>query len=118
MPASTTLVSPLVLRLERAEATNRRLRKDLARWRTRCHEAEADRGTFERAIALAQCMAAQIVADAEVLAEGMLRDAQRRAEELVADAEKQAQRPLLVFDDFMSPDIGDEPSREWMLRGA
>lgn len=138
----------LAERLARAEATNVALVGDVRRWKQRARTAEAERRRLEDALASAEATVATTVAEVQVRADHLVERARCEAQHLTLRAREEARRvreeaelerlagdtaPWLdasapgsgavpaseqVFSRFMSDEIADEPSRQWVLGGA
>jgi hypothetical protein len=134
-------------RIRRAEAANVALVAEAKAWKERARAAESERRRLEDALASAEATVATSIAEVQVRADHLVERARceaehltlrahetvRRAreeielermaheatslvaEELGLDADPEEDR---VFSRFMSDDIADEPSREWVIGRA
>ena len=134
-------------RIRRAEAANVALVAEVRAWKERARTAEADRRRLEDALAAAEATVATSIAEVQIRADHLVERARCEAEHLTLRAREAARRlheeielermahdaRSLVADDlglhaepeedrmfsrFMSDDIADEPSREWVIGRA
>jgi cell division septum initiation protein DivIVA len=134
-------------RIRRAEAANVALVAETKAWKERARIAEADRRRLEDALAAAEATVATSIAEVQIRADHLVERARCEAEHLTLRAQETARRvreeielermaheaTSLVADDlgldadpeedrvfsrFMSDEIADEPSREWVIGSA
>jgi cell division septum initiation protein DivIVA len=135
-------------RIRRAEAANVALVAEVQQWRARARAAESDRRRLEDALAAAEATVATSVAEIQVRADHLVERARCEAQHLTLRARAEARRlreeiemerpakgatSLLheealdletdpgesaVFSRFMSAEIAEEPSREWVMGGT
>ena len=144
--ARTRLVA-LADRIRRAEAANVVLVAEARAWKERARAAESDRRRLEDALAAAEATVATSIAEVQIRADHLVERARCEAEHLTLRAREAARRvheeielertaqeaTSLVADDlgldadleadrvfsrFMSDEIADEPSREWVIGRA
>lgn len=92
MGAARARLCSLAERLARAEAANRALRADLARWQHRAREATDRVGRLEGALAAAESTVATSLAEVQVRADHLVERARAEAEHLRLQAEERARR--------------------------
>jgi cell division septum initiation protein DivIVA len=132
-------------RIRRAEAANVALVAEVCQWKERARAAESDRRRLEDALASAEATVATSIAEVQIRADQLVERARCEAEHLTLRAEEAAQRvheqielerlaheatslvveerldldadlaEADVFSRFMSAEIADEPSREWVI---
>ncbi len=132
-------------RMRRAEEANVALVAEARQWKARARAAESQRRRLEDALAAAEATVATTVAEVQVRADHLVERARCEAEHLTLRAEERARRLReearleveaeastvwlasgeldlgtdaeadAVFSRFMSDDIDDEPSREWVI---
>ena len=134
-------------RIRRAEAANVALVAEARAWKERARVAESDRRRLEDALAVAESTVATSIAEVQVRADHLVERARCEAEHLTLRAKETARRVReevelermaheagalaagdlgfdtdleedRVFSRFMSDEIADEPSREWVIGGA
>lgn len=135
-------------RIRRAEAANVTLVAEAQQWKDRARVAESDRRRLQDALAAAEATVATSVAEVQIRADHLVERARCEAEHLTLRAEEAARRvreqieleamahaatsaaveerldldadlaEANVFSRFMSTEIADEPSREWVIGGA
>jgi cell division septum initiation protein DivIVA len=144
--ARTRLVA-LADRIRRAEAANVVLVAEARAWKERARATESDRRRLEDALAAAEATVATSIAEVQIRADHLVERARCEAEHLTLRAREAARRvheeielertaqeaTSLVADDlgldvdleadrvfsrFMSDEIADEPSREWVIGRA
>jgi len=132
-------------RIRRAEAANVALVAEVKQWRDRARAAESDRRRLEDALAAAEATVATSIAEVQIRADHIVERARCEAGHLTLRAEEAARRvreelelervaheatslvaedgldlevelaEADVFSRFMSDEIADEPSREWVI---
>jgi len=135
-------------RIRRAEAANVALGAEAQQWQDRARAAAADRRRLEDALAAAEATVATSIAEVQIRADHLVERARCEAEHLTLRAEEAARRvreqielermaheadsvvvaegldldadlaEANVFSRFMSTEVADEPSREWVIGGA
>ena len=132
-------------RIRRAEAANAALVVEVQQWKVRARAAESDRRRLEDALAAAEATVATSIAEVQIRADHLVERARCEAEHLTLRAREEARRvheaielerlaheatslvveegldlgadpaEADVFSRFMSTEIADEPSREWVI---